>query len=141
MAVKKMVGEIKRRIRWERYSGCFECGLPQSRCSRFEGVGETGGYRMVRGKQCQYGGVLVQAVVSMWGVEGARAEGFFRQRMGLKGRGWEDVGDIGRVVGWMGGKAYWGGIESNEMCKALVGLEEIWRGGAGEMVGEGAGEG
>ena len=47
----------QRSIRFEAYSGCFKCGVPQDICERFEDNGR-GGFRLKGGESCQFYGVV-----------------------------------------------------------------------------------
>lgn len=50
--------EMQGRIRFERYSGCFRCGVPQAICNRWESNGRQG-WRQVHGSECQFFGVMI----------------------------------------------------------------------------------
>jgi superfamily II DNA helicase RecQ len=62
--VKEKVKMIEDTIRFEDYSGCFWCGVPQEVCNRWEDDGR-GGYQRVQDGCCQYMGVLVASVVGL----------------------------------------------------------------------------
>src|SRR5579871_5449988 len=49
--------KAQRTIKFQPYSGCFKCGVPQDICNRFEG-NENGGFRIIEGKSCQFFGVV-----------------------------------------------------------------------------------
>ncbi|KAL8300987.1 hypothetical protein RB593_003818 [Gaeumannomyces tritici] len=121
-AIERLQGDI----RWEAYSGCFDCGMPQAVCRRFEEVGSTGGFRRKEDGWCQHAGVLVRAVAVMWLAMAEEADEWFRGQMEGWGIKWE--GDVEQVTRWMGRKIRWGGLESNEMCRAAVKLYEMWSG-------------
>lgn len=72
--VRGMVGQVKRVVRWEAYSCCFDIGVPQAMCERYETRAPGGGFRRVEGRACQYRGVLIRAMVSMWGARGKSGE-------------------------------------------------------------------
>ncbi len=44
-------------IRFQDYSGCFKCGVPQDICESFEDNGR-GGFRKIPGRECQFYGVI-----------------------------------------------------------------------------------
>ncbi|KAK3983828.1 hypothetical protein QBC44DRAFT_390842, partial [Cladorrhinum sp. PSN332] len=115
--IREAVERVRGKIRWEKYSGCFDCGIPQGICERYRAKVD-GGYERVRGGRCQYGRVLIESVVSMWGANGGEAGSFFQERMRQRGVEWDgkDEGELGK---WMGRKVRWGGLESNEMCRAM----------------------
>lgn len=56
--------EMQRSIRFERFSGCFWCGVPQDICGGWEDNGK-GGYRKVDGGSCQYEGVVLNGILGM----------------------------------------------------------------------------
>ena len=58
---QQTAGEIARRIKFARFSGCFHCGLPQSVCSRWEARGEGGRWQRSR-EDCQFPGVLIEGL-------------------------------------------------------------------------------
>ena len=41
--VRGAIAKIKKGVRWEDYSCCFDCGLPQVICERVEWKQDTGG--------------------------------------------------------------------------------------------------
>ncbi|KAK4233032.1 hypothetical protein C8A03DRAFT_19808 [Achaetomium macrosporum] len=121
--IRRMVGRVKQGVRWEAYSCCFDCGVPQEICRRYESRGAAGGFRRVEGRACQYPGVLMRTVVSLWGAAGVagakRLYGWMRAQGATV-----DEDDIDGWIRWMGRKVRWGGLESNEMCRMAV---QLWR--------------
>nr|GEZ17793.1 RecQ helicase L2 [Tanacetum cinerariifolium] len=57
-AAKEKIQTVETTIRYEVFSCCFPCGLPQEICNRWEPNGR-GRYRRVEGRDCQYRGVVV----------------------------------------------------------------------------------
>jgi superfamily II DNA helicase RecQ len=55
---KEMIKEVEEKIRFDEYSGCFWCGVPQEVCNRWDDNGR-GRYQRAEGRDCQYRGVLV----------------------------------------------------------------------------------
>jgi hypothetical protein len=84
-------------------------------CQRFEAREPAGGFRRVEGRTCQYRGVLMRTMVSMWGAGGVPGSKRLHEWMRMQG-GSVDEDDIDGRIRWMGRKVRWGGIESNEMC-------------------------
>jgi len=80
---RKMFWTIQKTIKFEAYSGCFGCGVPQEFCNGWEDD-EKGKYRKVKGGLCQFKGVLIAGVLGMvfeykeqvWGRWQQRLEGF-----------------------------------------------------------------
>jgi len=122
-SVRQAVERVKQQIRWDKYSGCFDCGLPQAVCTRYE-VREDGGYIRARGGRCQYPGVLIRLVVAIWGARSKEVGAFFEDRIRQSGIEWKDR-DERALIKWMGRKVRWAGMESNEMCRAVVGLYDM----------------
>jgi hypothetical protein len=122
--IREMAERVKQVVRWERYSCCFDCGVPQEICARYEMKGAAGGFRRVAGGACQYGGVLIPTMVSMWGA--AEELGSRRLYEWMRGQGAQiDEDDMDGWLRWMGRKVRWGGVESNEMCRAVVRLSRL----------------
>ncbi|KAF2742023.1 P-loop containing nucleoside triphosphate hydrolase protein [Sporormia fimetaria CBS 119925] len=63
-AIQEEIQRVEREMKFERFSGCFWCGVPQEVCNRWE-PSENGRYQRVRGQECQYTGVLIAAVVGI----------------------------------------------------------------------------
>ena len=123
-----MVEEFRKRIRWAAYSCCFDCGLPQVICESFQFDTIRGGYYKQAGVTCQYQGVLMEMVVANWLRHGGVFDKVIQEAM--KQDGWmartateeEEGPEIEAMLGWMGEKKRWGGIEGNKMCWILVRL-------------------
>ncbi|KAK4117986.1 hypothetical protein N657DRAFT_638369, partial [Parathielavia appendiculata] len=105
--IRRMVGQAERLVRWEPYSCCFDCGIPQAMCRRFEPMGPAGGFRRVEGQTCQYGGVLMRTVISIWGAGGVSGSKRLYEWMRMQGTG-VDEDDIDGRIRWMGRKQEYG---------------------------------
>lgn len=105
-SVREGVKYMQKEIVWEKYSGCFECGLPQTICNRWEESGDGGSW--ARGREgCQFSGVLIRSVASIWVGAGEELEEWVA----------EQGGDINnKFIKWMGQKVKWGELETNRMC-------------------------
>ena len=115
--IREEVGRLKRAIRWEKFSCCFRCGIPQGLCNSFEANPDNGGWRRVRGGNCQFADVLVESVVSNWVMRASEFRGCVEGQMRDSGVEWVDRSDIEPVIKWMEKKIRWGGFESNRMCQ------------------------
>ena len=121
-AIQQGVALFEEKVQWARFSGCFECGLPQDICNRFEANINQGGWDKRVDGECQYAGVLVKAVFSIWVRFGEVFRDFVEREM--EQSGWvgrvaseeEPEQEMGDIIKWFGRKVQWGGIESNEMC-------------------------
>ena len=71
---KETIRAVEEKIRFEAYSGCFWCGVPQEICNRWEDNG-GGRYQRAEGRDCQYRGVLVGGLLGLvYGGEEAVAQ-------------------------------------------------------------------
>jgi RecQ family ATP-dependent DNA helicase len=61
---KEMIKAVEEKMRFEEYSGCFWCGVPQEVCNRWEDNGR-GRYQRAEGRDCQYRGVLVGGLLGL----------------------------------------------------------------------------
>ena len=83
-----MVGgkEVVQNRSWAPYSGCYECGMPQSVCESFRRDEERGGhFKQRNGVRCQYEGVLIGVLGAIWTRYGDEMELFIQHAMGLVG--------------------------------------------------------
>lgn len=103
-SVDGMVGKI----RYERFSCCYYCGVPQAICNRWEQKEEQGWWREKKPGSCQYIGLVVPAIAALLQEGDDEAvDGLYRwmQESGV------DIRDEKSVYKWMGEKIEWGGIE------------------------------
>jgi superfamily II DNA/RNA helicase len=63
--VREGVREMRKRVRWEKYSCCFQCGVPQSMCASYRERPDAG-WDKIAGARCQFAGVLIPSVISIW---------------------------------------------------------------------------
>jgi superfamily II DNA or RNA helicase len=107
---------------FERFSGCFACGLPQAFCSGWAARDGDGGSFRRTGAGCQYRTVLVEAVVGMGLSDGAAWRETIGGLMAADGLAYEE-GDAG-VYRWLGRRVQWGtgGLEWNNLGLVFVAL-------------------
>ena len=129
-------------IRFQAYSGCYECGVAQQICTRWDEVREgTRKFERVDGGVCQYRGVVRDAVAAImiagpvevvdgevWGW--MRAEGIWGAAEKLSES--EETEVKRRMLEWFGHKVVWGGVEASVLLQVFYrlarGMEE-WRRG------------
>ena len=129
-------------IRFQAYSGCYECGVAQQICTRWDEVREgTRKFERVDGGVCQYRGVVRDAVAAImiagpvevvdgevWGW--MRAEGIWGAAEKLSES--EETEVKRRMLEWLGHKVVWGGVEASVLLQVFYrlarGMEE-WRRG------------
>jgi superfamily II DNA or RNA helicase len=63
-AYDQMAQQIRTTIRFDRFAGCFSCGLPQRICAKWEAT-EGSGARPVPGGECQFPYVLSQGLAGI----------------------------------------------------------------------------
>lgn len=106
---KEMVTLLEDKIKFERYSGCFWCGVPQAICDRWEDNGQ-GRYQRASEGTCQYEGVLIAGVVGL--VFGYKDRVWERWQRRLEGAGVHLDSDDD-FIGYLGKRQGADGIESN----------------------------
>jgi superfamily II DNA helicase RecQ len=114
-------------IRWEKFSCCFGCGIPQGICSSWQMKEDGTGWKRVGGARCQFEGVLVRSMVSLFLAQQVEMDKWIEDLMSLEGYSLGETKDLEKVVCWMCRKVRWGGLESNRMCKVFAGFVR-WRG-------------
>jgi RecQ family ATP-dependent DNA helicase len=110
---KGFSGVIKRGIKFENYSGCFECGIPQGICNKWEQRESGGRFQKREGGECQYKDIMIPVVATI----GTERKGGIRKR-------WEErvkkegvsIRRIHEVIRYLGmRRREEGGIESNNL--------------------------
>ena len=62
--VKEKIKEIEEKIKFDNWSGCFWCGVPQEICHRWES-NSIGRYQRSKDGDCQYKGVLIGGLIGI----------------------------------------------------------------------------
>jgi superfamily II DNA helicase RecQ len=116
--VKQIQEWMGRKGSFERFCGCWECGLPYRICNSWEEIyGDGGKFRRIAGGKCQYPDIMAKMIGA--GLSRAREvlEYIFRQ-IGKIEEGKEvRVDEMLRIGGRR--RKNWGGMETNEMCVGL----------------------
>lgn len=110
--------QMRQGVRFQAYAVCYECGVPQAICDRFEANG-NGGWKWRRHAICQYPGVIVGAINSMMTANINRCADAVWEWMRLDGVDDEDGAQIFR---WMGQRIRWGGMEAALIDKVFYQL-------------------
>jgi RecQ family ATP-dependent DNA helicase len=123
LGIRRIEEEIFKRRRLERFSGCFQCGLPQAICERWVVADEDGGrFTQVRGGRCQYQGLIAKLYAGVYAYFTEEAEEVMREMMGRD----ESDGELGvEWYTWLGGRIQWGGLETNRLCRGFYRLSRI----------------
>ncbi|KAK1837728.1 hypothetical protein CCHR01_19648 [Colletotrichum chrysophilum] len=99
--------EMFSKKRFERFSGCFNCGLPQDVCARWEAEAEDGGrFRRLKGAICQFSRTLVGLFsASIARLPEAQWSGVMEEAMEAEGVSFREQEDEGqsRFYQWLGG--------------------------------------
>lgn len=108
--VKEMIEKVEQEIQFERFSGCFWCGVPQDICNRWEENGR-GGYQRAAGGDCQYHGVLIGSLMGIsYGSNHAIREHWV-QRLVAQGVD----GSMEGLIRYFGSKQPFDFVESNHL--------------------------
>jgi hypothetical protein len=114
----RQVWEALGGIKFEAYTGCFDCWAPQGICQAWETI-ENGGqsrYRRARGGQCQFPGVLRDTVAAVVGVGRAGLIEDFVRAIAAKERVKLDdsrEAGVGQWMPWLRRKAKIGEVETS----------------------------
>jgi RecQ family ATP-dependent DNA helicase len=119
--VNSLVKGVKEGKRFEKFSCCHDCGVPQEICQKWEANG-TGGYRRNNAIRCQYPGVVIPVVAVIWRVAD---EGKTRAINEWIRQDSVDIEEEEEVFKWFGRKIRWGGIEASKLCKVFYFLASI----------------
>jgi len=120
--VRQEWAAIQARIRYEKYSGCFFCGVPQAICQRWRPK-DGGGYARCQANgettKCQFPDVLIPTIEAIMG-EGE--ESIKKLTFAWMREEGVDTKNYQQVLNWMGKKIRWGGMETNQMVKVFYRL-------------------
>ena len=118
--VREGVREMLKRVRWEKYSCCFTCGIPQSICASYRQRADAG-WDKIAEAQCQYEGVLAASTISIWVAAESLFSDWVQEQMRQEGVGQaEEELQFDSALAWMARLVRWGGIQSNKMCWVFV---------------------
>jgi late competence protein required for DNA uptake (superfamily II DNA/RNA helicase) len=88
---KQWMLEIRRKIRYARFTACFRCGMPQSICS---------GWQVGGGTTCAYRDVLIPMTAAMvYGPWAERVQPLWARRLQAFGVDWQDIELVGAFLG------------------------------------------
>ena len=127
-------------IRFERFAGCYDCGVAQKICMRWEDVREGDRcFQRIEDGVCQYRGIVqsvVAAVMIAGPLEMVEEKVYAQMKVkGIWGGGEKlDAEEVKQVkqgmLKWFGQKVHWASIEASVLLQVFycltVGLEE-WR--------------
>jgi hypothetical protein len=100
-------------IQFERFSGCFWCGVPQEICHRWESNSQ-GRYQRVKDSNCQYKGVLIGGLIGIvYGYSEIRHQWYGR----LEAIGIDREAPGGTLIEYLGKKRVLETVESNQLVE------------------------
>jgi len=111
------VSQLRQHIRYEKYTGCFKCGFPQSICNEWRNNGH-GGFVRNSGATCQFPNLLYEAGAAFLIDDSIRGKlrTQFCKRFSLEDTTTE------KIVRKLGMKCRISGMESNFLFRAIVEL-------------------
>jgi hypothetical protein len=106
--IKERIKAIEEEIKFEDWSGCFWCGVPQEICHRWES-NSSGRYQRSKDGDCQYKGVLIGSLIGIaFGYDEIGSQWCRRlEAMGVNNAG---------VVEYLGKKCRLETVESNQLA-------------------------
>jgi superfamily II DNA helicase RecQ len=108
---QESIEAAEKEIKFEKWAGCWWCGVPQEICNRWE-ENSFGRYQMVRGGDCQYRGVLMGG---LWGIVLGYAEVGTQWAERLAGLGVGNREGEMQLIEFMGKKQVLETVESNQL--------------------------
>lgn len=110
--------DMLRAIKYDRFSGCFECGVPQAVCNRWERSGRNS-YRQNKGEECQFRDVMAGV---LYGVKYGYPEMWGAWRVRLEGLGAVRAVSDEQVFSYLGRQWKKNGLESNRLVQEFMWL-------------------
>jgi len=106
----EQVRDIQKGLKFERFSCCYHCGIPQGICDQWQQMEETGWWEAVAEGRCQYFGLVVEVVCTLFtkgNDEEVEEVYHWMKRMGV------DIYRKASVHRWYGKRVEWGGLEAS----------------------------
>jgi len=119
----KCMERVRTEIRFKKFSGCFGCGLWQGICHRWVRNPSNARWQRRSGVRCQYSGVLVRAVVAIWGEKGRCFEDDMDSMMrSIEMPGLQDLshGGFEQGVQFLGKRWQIGEMETNRLVQMFL---------------------
>jgi superfamily II DNA helicase RecQ len=114
--VRIMIEEIQEKKRFEEFSCCYTCGVPQAICQRWRQDGAEGGFIEEKTVPCQYPKVVIPVVAVI-----LRASQSDYTDIIWKWMAEDSINNmvIEEQFQWFGRKVLWGGIETSNLCRVF----------------------
>lgn len=111
-SAREAIKTVEEQIKFESYSGCFWCGVPQEICNRWE-RNSYGRYQRTKDRDCQYRGVLIGG---LWGIALGNKEVGGRWMARLEELGVDNSGAGETLIEFLGKKRALETVESNNLA-------------------------
>ena len=123
-AAQQWADRIQRTIRFDNYSGCFFCGVPQAICEQWRSNGQ-GRWVKDAGHPCQYpkGSVISMVAAILYGGDATEVQAAWRQWLGEHQ---VDGQDNQQVIAFLGRRVVLGGMEQNYLAVAFGWLRQLY---------------
>jgi single-stranded DNA-specific DHH superfamily exonuclease len=121
--LKEYMDTVRTQIKYDPYSGCWECGVWQGICNGWEKNVNNGRWKKRSSGKCQYAGVLIRAVVAIWASVGDMFEQDMNKimvSMGLERLRELNHGGFQQVIEFFGKRWRVGEMESNRITQMFV---------------------
>jgi len=115
LMVDEMTGRNKRRF--EKFSCCFYCYVPQAICQHWQQKDEQGWWKEVDGVDCQFKGIVMPAFISMLHIQEKWLMDIIYEGIVIQDQ--IEWGDEIEVYKWLGKKVKWGGIEVSKLVQVF----------------------
>lgn len=115
--VREGVEDLRKRIRFEPFSCCYYCHVPQAICQRWELGGDEGRWRKSSSQGCQFEGVVMEGVIGALHVAEKWVIGLIydmAQEDGVDIKAGDDTPHK-----WLGRRLEWGGIEASRLVQVF----------------------
>src|SRR6187402_3553284 len=114
--VREGIVDLQEQVRFERFSCCFYCHVPQAICQRWEPGDENIRWQEVPRQRCQFEGVVMPAIISALHVEEQWVVGVMCTMARDEGI---DMQADGAVYQWLGRRVEWGGVEASRLLQVF----------------------
>jgi superfamily II DNA helicase RecQ len=116
--VEERSRRLEQRIRFENYTGCRWCGIPQAICRRWVLKHQSSNrFRRVDGQECQFRRNFIIAVIVAVIYNGPAAWTEIITRWIGEVGGQVEVRNENEILNWWGQKIQWGGMEVSQLVR------------------------
>jgi superfamily II DNA helicase RecQ len=120
-AIQEGIADMQEKVRFEKFSCCFECHVPQAICQQWEPGEGNIRWERVAGRQCQFMGVVMPAIISALYAEEQWVVGVMCDMAEKDG---VDIQVDNAVYQWLGRRVEWGGVEASRLLQVFCKISE-----------------